>query len=247
MALQEEFETQGQYLFRHRGVLPLFILVVGLAAFLENAFTNIKLLTNWLNLLFEIFCLIVSIIGILIRAVSVGFSGKNTSGRNTQKQVADSLNTTGLYSIVRHPLYVANFFMWLGIALLTRNTWFVLFFIFLFWVYYERIMFAEEQFLRRKFGKAYEVWAAKTPAFIPKLQQWKSPGTLFNLKKVIRQEKNGILATAVLFLLFEEIEQLLKTNSFLLQETCWYYLFLAGFAFYVGIKLLVKYTSFLHD
>ena len=34
---------------------------------------------------------------------------KNTSGRNTHDQVADSLNTSGIYSIVRHPLYVGNF------------------------------------------------------------------------------------------------------------------------------------------
>ena len=33
-----------------------------------------------------------------------------------------------------------------------------------FWIYYERIMFAEEAFLRQKFGETYRRWAATTPS-----------------------------------------------------------------------------------
>ncbi|MGC9453013.1 MAG: methyltransferase family protein, partial [Oceanipulchritudo sp.] len=49
-----------------------------------------------------------------------------TSGRNTKQQVAYSLNTTGFYSVVRNPLYLGNFFMYLGIALFTHHWWLVL-------------------------------------------------------------------------------------------------------------------------
>ena len=70
-----------------------------------------------------------SFFGLGIRVFTVGFTPKNTSGRNTAEQIADVLNTSGIYSMVRHPLYVGNFFMWLGIGLLTQNPYFVLFLI----------------------------------------------------------------------------------------------------------------------
>ena len=62
--------------------------------------------------------------------------------------------------------------MWLGAALLIANAWFVVVFILVYWVYYERIMYAEEQFLRRKFGTVYTDWAAHTPAFIPSFKHF---------------------------------------------------------------------------
>ena len=36
-----------------------------------------------------------------------------TSGKNTAKQIAESLNTSGIYSVLRNPLYLANFLNWL--------------------------------------------------------------------------------------------------------------------------------------
>lgn len=90
-----------------------------------------------------------------IRAIAIGTSNKNTSGRNTKQQVAEALNTKGIYSTMRHPLYVGNYFMWIGIVAYTGNIWFVVLVSLAFWLYYERIMFAEERFLERKFGEDY--------------------------------------------------------------------------------------------
>ena len=54
--------------------------------------------------------------GFLFRAWAIGTTPAGTSGRNTKEQVAEVLNSTGIYSIVRHPLYVGNYFMWIGIV-----------------------------------------------------------------------------------------------------------------------------------
>jgi protein-S-isoprenylcysteine O-methyltransferase Ste14 len=97
--------------------------------------------------------IIISLVGTVIRIIVVGYAADNTSGRNTDKQIADSINTTGLYSCMRHPLYLANYIMWLGIAVPMQNIYFVVISSLLFWLYYERIMFAEEQFLRNKFKR----------------------------------------------------------------------------------------------
>jgi protein-S-isoprenylcysteine O-methyltransferase Ste14 len=172
MALQEEFENQGNWLFKYRGHLPLVWLVAGWALYLWNAWTTeghsgcCLIPHNY----YETGCLCVSLLGLAVRIFTVGHTARNTSGRNTAGQLADSLNTSGIYSMVRHPLYLGNYFMWAGIALLTRDFWFVVAFSLSYWVYYERIMFAEEQFLRKKFGDVYLRWADKTPAFVPNLK-----------------------------------------------------------------------------
>ncbi|WP_154855665.1 methyltransferase family protein [Cyclobacterium xiamenense] len=106
---------------------------------------------------------------------------ENTSGKNTRVgQVADQLNTLGIYSTVRHPLYLGNFISWFAIALLTANYWFVCVFILIYWLYYERIAMAEKQFLRRKFGSKYLHWADAVPAFIPNILLFKKPALRFS-------------------------------------------------------------------
>ena len=98
----------------------------------------------------------------------MGFVPKDTSQRNTGRPQAAALNTTGLYSLVRHPLYVGNYLMWLGVALFTGAWWAPVIVSLVFWLYYERIMFAEEEFLRRRFGGDYTAWASTVPAFLPR-------------------------------------------------------------------------------
>ena len=166
MALQEEFEKRGNFLFKYRSHLPLLILIVGVGVFVLGKFKEVN--SNQLVIDFNILIavsLFVSFIGLLIRVLTAGYAPKNTSGRNTEKQIADVLNTTGMYSAVRHPLYVGNFFMWLGVTVLTADPYFIIIFILAFWIFYERIMYAEEQFLRRKFAETYLPWADKTNPF----------------------------------------------------------------------------------
>lgn len=53
----------------------------------------------------------VGLFGFLIRIYTIGFTPKNTLGRNTkEEQIAGELNTKGLYSLTRNPLYVGNFY-----------------------------------------------------------------------------------------------------------------------------------------
>ncbi|MGB5030782.1 MAG: isoprenylcysteine carboxylmethyltransferase family protein, partial [Saprospiraceae bacterium] len=152
MPLQEEFEQQGNFLFKHRSYIPILILLASFIIYTISIRDGKDPFGNGIIYL----SLGVSIIGLLIRIYTVGHSPANTSGRNTAAgQVADTLNQQGIYSIVRHPLYLGNFLMYLGFALLPMSIFFVIIFCLLFWIYYERIMFAEEQFLRGKFNTMY--------------------------------------------------------------------------------------------
>lgn len=212
MALSNQMENQGHWLFKHRSLLPLVVFIGAIAMYLINESnpSHWELEGTGWEWVYESFCLVVALLGLFIRIYTVGYSAANTSGRNTERQVADVLNTTGIYSIMRNPLYVGNFFMWLGIAMLTGNFWFTMFFILLYFLYYERIIYTEEQFLIRKFGNSYLDWAEKTPVILPNFRNWVKSPYPFNWRKVLRQEKNGLAALFVIFCFFELIGELVK-------------------------------------
>jgi protein-S-isoprenylcysteine O-methyltransferase Ste14 len=215
MALIEQMESQGDWLFKHRGVLPLIIFLIGFAMFLRNESDSLYWILEGTKyeIFYELTCLIVSLIGFAIRIYTVGFTPDNTSGRNTERQVADVLNIKGIYSVVRNPLYLGNFFMWLGISMLTGDFWFTISFVLFYFLYYERIIFTEEQYLRKKFDKAYLTWSAKTPVIIPKFSLFIKSSTEFTLKKVLRQEKNGLAALFLIFCLFDVSGELVKDKQ----------------------------------
>jgi len=139
MSLRKELERQGNKLFTNRSFLPIFILIVGIVVYFRNEIfpnTFIIELTKYM-VFYEYFCILISLLGVFVRIYTVGYTPKRTSGRNTKKQVAESLNTTGIYSVVRHPLYLGNFLMYFGICLLTGHLWFTISFCLMFWIYYE--------------------------------------------------------------------------------------------------------------
>lgn len=247
MALQEEMELQGNWLFKHRSYLPLIFLAVGMVLYLQSELYPASILEQApYEFYYDMFALLIGLTGVYIRVITVGYAQQNTSGRNTkQGQVADTVNTTGMYSIVRHPLYVGNFLMWAAVALLTGNFWFIIAFILLYWVYYERIMFAEEQYLRKKFGEEYLSWSDKVPAFIPAFHLYTKSNLSFNWKKVLKSEKNGLFALFLIFCVFNVSGELIKGR------TDYNYLFivmcvLTGI-FYIIIKYIKKRTTLLNE
>jgi len=236
MALKEELENSGNWLFRWRSYLPLLMVVVAIIdmrhfTYLYNDYDR--------NLYWEAGCLLVSLAGLIIRAVVVGYVPEGTSGRNTFGQEAVSLNTTGMYSIVRHPLYLGNFFIWFGIFLFMRHWHMSLICTFCFWLYYERIIFAEEEFLRRKFGREFEKWAANTPCFIPQVGMWKPPSTFFSWKKVLKDEYSGLFAIIVSFVFLDVLSTRIVSGKMMFSWE-WQVLFWMGFSIYLTLRTMKK-------
>jgi protein-S-isoprenylcysteine O-methyltransferase Ste14 len=247
LALLEEFETQGNWLFKRRSYLPLLLLFAGLGLQILHeldphpSVLKTQPYRSWL----ETFALFIGLSGLAIRILAVGYTPKNTSGRNTSEgQVADSLNTLGMYSILRHPLYLGNFLMWLAPAMLTGYLSFMLIFIFLYWIYYERIMFAEEQFLRKKFGEKYVNWSLQVPAFVPSFKNFKKPEASFSWKKILKKEKNGLFALFLIFALFDAVTNFIHGKEdydmFLISSTL-----ISGCLY--GILKILKYRTRLLD
>lgn len=242
MALQNELVRQGGWLFRWRSYLPLGILALVLLSLVGAPFPFRSELAerSW-----ELFCLAVSLSGLAVRAYAVGTTPSGTSGRNTRKQVADELNTSGLYSVVRHPLYLGNFLLWMGVALLPCIWWLPLLVGLAFALYHERIMAAEEAFLREKFGDAFTRWAERTPAFIPALGQWRAPALPFCLRTVLRREYSGLFGMIAAFAVVDGSWEWLAGVHRGLDEL-WVVLFAAGLLAYVVLRTLKRKTRVLH-
>lgn len=212
MALVHSFEKNGNTLFRFRGQIPVILFILAIPALY---FTDSAVITQNEQLYYVLtgIAVAMSLFGQVIRAIAIGTSNKNTSGRNTKEQVAEALNTKGIYSTVRHPLYLGNYFMWIGIVFFTFNWWFFIVVSLLFWIYYERIMFAEERFLERKFGESYVNWSMSVPAFWPSMKNYEKGAISFSMKTIMRREYSGITATMLGFIFVAYLREWLSTGK----------------------------------
>lgn len=241
MAMREEFEREGNWLFRRRSFLPLALIALFLIALPGIDHSGHP---EWFHRTCEAVALAVCLMGVSIRVFTIGHAANSTSGRNTAEQIADSVNTTGIYSLVRHPLYLGNYLMWLGLALFTHTWWLVVICTLAFWVYYERIMYAEEEFLRAKFGQPYLDWAAVTPAFIPRLTGYVKPIESFSRKTALRKENDGLFAIVVIMAAFKLFGEVLAHHS-LSAHSYWVIAFGVCTLFWATVKILKKKTSVL--
>lgn len=211
MALIHSFENSGNKLFRYRGQIPLFIFVTAIPVVFVTDYT---IFNDLVYLIIAISSIVVAFLGFAIRAYTIGTTPKGTSGRNTKEQVAESLNTKGIYSTVRHPLYLGNYLMWLGLLMFTFNGYYIIIISLFFWLYYERIMFAEERFLEKKYSDEYLNWSKQVPAFIPSFTKFQKSSVPFSVKSVLRREYSGILAMAVGYFFIDHLRNYATKHIF---------------------------------
>ena len=240
--IAERISRDGAWLFRHRGILPLFLLIPGLWSLSHFQYIAgshaVQHIWDWV-------CLSVSMLGLIIRATTVGFVDDGTSGRNTACQLASELNTTGWYSIVRHPLYLGNFLIMLGIIMVPADLSLIAITGCLFWIYYERIISAEESFLSQKFGESYAAWSRSTPVFLPRLSGWVAPSRTFRLRMVLRREYCAVLLIGVAFLLLNFLEHAIADQMCYVDST-WAVFFGCTLSAFLTLRTLKKKTTVLN-
>lgn len=234
-------ESTGSQFFRFRSYLPLLLLPLAFNAVASFSFINHshEVTETW-----QFACLGVSVAGLVLRIMTVGFVPRGTSGRNTSRQCAESLNTTGVYSVVRHPLYLGNYFIFLGFTLFFHSWQFTLLSTCLFALYYERIMLAEEDFLRTKFGSEFENWAAKTPAIVPRLTGWISPALPFSWRSVLAREYSSVLLIAFVFWALDIIGHSIVERRWTV-DWVWIWVLILSATIYFVLMILKKHTAIL--
>jgi protein-S-isoprenylcysteine O-methyltransferase Ste14 len=83
-------------------------------------------------------------------------------------QLEHALATDGIYARLRHPQYTAFVVIMFGFLLQWPTLLTLVMFPILVYVYV-RLARKEESFMEGKFGERYRVYAARTPAFVPRL------------------------------------------------------------------------------
>jgi protein-S-isoprenylcysteine O-methyltransferase Ste14 len=185
----------GDWLFKRRSYVPVALLPLLAAGIAANAHP----LPMGRERAWEGLCFLVSMLGVAVRAWTIGIAPLGTSGRNLGKQRALKLSTTGPYSLVRNPLYVGNALMWGGVVMYARSPWLAVAVGLAFWLVYERIIYAEEAFLQEQFGDEFRSWASVTPAFLPRLRGYRAAALPFSFRNVLRREYSGLFAVVILF------------------------------------------------
>jgi len=126
-----------------------------------------------------------------LRAWAVGYLHKDRE-----------LATAGPYAYCRHPLYLGTFLSGIGVCLLV-GSWLVgVIFALLFAAAYVPIIRQEEAFLEKVYGESFRAYAAKVPAFLPRLRPAgvdRSQGWRWG--RLISNEEHLTWAAMVIFLL----------------------------------------------
>jgi protein-S-isoprenylcysteine O-methyltransferase Ste14 len=241
--IRDSIVQQGSWLFRWRsyvllGFAPLMYLVLSGPEPIESHFGEVA------DFAYEAACIEIAFAGLAIRAFTIGFVPAGTSGRNTRSQIAETLNTTGLYSLTRNPLYLGNAVIYLGIALFTQDIYFVIVMMLFLIIYLERIIATEEDFLTKRFPESYPQWAKDVPAFFPRLHGWKQPALKFSFRNVLRREYSGFFAIIATLFVIDSAREYLAEQSTTIDEA-WLTTFIAGALIYILLRTLKKHTSLL--
>ena len=159
--LSDQLPDSGRRLFRGRSYIPLILLPLFALTFLTT--DTLRATSSW----WKAVSVAVSLAGLAIRVYVTGSAPAGTSERSTTSIRARTLNVRGAYSLVRHPLYVANTLVALGLSMRSPLWLFPVVVLLLHVIYFERIAMAEERFLREEFGRAFDDWTARVRAAIP--------------------------------------------------------------------------------
>ena len=176
----------GAVLFRNRGWLPVLFLVVALLA------------PGHLSSRRWIIGAIIIAIGEAIRLAGVAAAGTVTRRRSRNVQ---RLVTYGIFSWVRNPLYVGNFLVWMGFAVISGVLWFLPVAAVIFAIEYTLIVRYEEGVLESIFGQEYLTYKARTPRWLPRPPAVKDSGE-HHWGEAWRSEVSTLLQYVVLVALF---------------------------------------------
>ena len=176
--LSESSTSWGKWLMARRRQLPLWFFLLSLLALIVARPFWIVPDSLWLN----IPCLAVSLGGIIIRMLAVGYT---PPGARFQSQ--------GMYALCRHPLELGSFLIWLGILAYTGVLGWMLCALLLRGWMVEKILEIEENTLQRKFGSAYTTYAENPNILLPRWKEWTKPEERFSWRRALRLSNRDLM------------------------------------------------------
>ena len=229
----------GNFFFRYRNwlfiILYLLLFIPSPPLFSEQYFGS----QYWLYPL--IIGLFVTILGQAIRGATIGLAYIIRGGKD-KKVYAEELVTSGIFNHCRNPLYVGNILMLLGVGILSNSLIYVGVIMPLFLFIYQAIVLAEENFLRNKFGAAFDAYCKRVNRWFPSLKGIGDSFAAmeFNWKRWILKEYNTQfvwMAGIVLILLFRYPQ---LSNGSVSQRNMWLAILIPALGIFYGVVRYLK-------
>ena len=176
----------GAFLFKNRGWLPILFLGIPLLARGDTAGAR------W------VIGGALIVIGEIFRLAGVAAAGTTTRRRSRRVQ---KLVTYGIFSWTRNPLYIGNFFVWIGFVVISGVLWFLPFAVLIFATEYSLIVRFEEGVLESTFGRQYLDYKNCVPRWLPKKPEEPESGE-HDWRAAFKSEISTFLQYAVLIVAF---------------------------------------------
>ena len=241
MKLLDQFVRDGDRLFRWRSYFPLLLVPVLVAGVMTSP---APFSTRTAERAWEVVSVAIALAGLALRVWAVGSAPAGTSERSTTNPRASELRISGIYSLVRHPLYVANGLMALGLALFPGVWYLPIILVTATLLYYERIAAREEAFLLERFGGAFEAWASQVPALFPSFAHYAWSTTAFSWTKVLRHEFHGLLVIAAGAFVLDAFQESWRAGRWRVDEP-WVWFFAVSAALFLVFAALKRGTRVL--
>jgi len=140
----------------------IFSAVVAMTSFPKIFFRTAPI--NFTALFTEISGLTFVILGLLFRASARGYKAEEC-------QDGRALIKGGPYTFVRNPMYLGILISGFGIVLMLFKWWVICIFITVFVIRYILLIFSEERYLEKLFGKAYADYKKSVPRLFPRIKE----------------------------------------------------------------------------
>ncbi|HEX6630835.1 MAG TPA: methyltransferase [Gemmatimonadaceae bacterium] len=181
----------GNFMFHWRNTIFPVVLLALFFAFRPRYLAGSERADHWLDALGVLVCAT----GQALRVAVIGYVYIIRGGRH-QRVYAEDLVTGGFFAHARNPLYLGNLLVLLGLFLVHNNPWVYAIGVPFFLLGYIGIVAAEENFLRGKFGAAYDAYTRDVPRWFPRLQGLGASlaGMRFNWRRVVLKEYGSTYA-----------------------------------------------------
>lgn len=182
---------------QHRILIGRIALVI---AFLVNLFTTSHfpsaMIVHHIGDSLGLILLVICILGRIYCTLQIG-GHKNAD-----------LVTTGIYSVVRNPLYFFSFIGVLGIGFISSQITVLVLLTIAFFLVYLPLIGREETFLQEKFGAVFTAYINRVPRFIPDFSLYQAPpaGAVTINLTTLHSALRDALWWLLPFIVFETIE-----------------------------------------
>ena len=181
----------GNFFFRHRNWLLTVVMIGLFVGFRPTYPRGSAKLDGWLDLV----GIVVILAGQALRALTIGLAYIERGGKQGQVH-ATKLVTAGLFNHCRNPLYVGNIMVYLGLFIIFNSPAVYLIGIPFVLLVYVSLVAAEEEYLRRKFGRAYADYCSQVNRWLPEFRGLRRTmqGMTFSWLRVVLREYGSTYA-----------------------------------------------------